>query len=183
MMLILGKGAIILETLNSLNRHMRNTGETASDFGTYLKLSYKEIDDLYVSGILHDVGKVYVPEVILDKPTRLSKKDFEEIKKHPIYSKRIISKNNYNYKIIEGVLQHHERIDGKGYPLGIKGDRISVIGKILAICDSYDAMIGKRVYQSQKSKQEALEEIRKNLRTQFDEELGLCFLKFASISL
>lgn len=164
-----------------LLKHSVRTAIIASSFSRhYLKMPEDEINNLFASALLHDIGKLFIPNNILYKESKLIEKEFEEIKKHPVYSYNLLSASNkFNEKVLRAVKEHHERIDGRGYPLGLMGDEISFLSKILSICDAYEAMTTDRCYQKAKSNEEAIAEIKKGLGTQFDKELGLCFIDFA----
>ena len=119
----------------------------ASYIGSLAQMSEKEIDDLRICGLLHDIGKLVVPSGILLKPNKLTAEEFNEIKKHPIYGFAYLA-NYYelnDYAPI--VLHHHERWDGSGYPEGLQGDKIPVMARIIAIADAFDAMVNQRVYK------------------------------------
>lgn len=164
-----------------LLKHSARTAIIASSFSRhYLKMPEDEINNLFASALLHDIGKLFIPNNILYKESKLTEKEFEEIKKHPVYSYNLLSvSNKFDEKVLRAVKEHHERIDGRGYPLGLMGDEISFLSKILSICDAYEAMTTDRCYQKAKSNEEAIAEIKKGLGTQFDKELGLCFIDFA----
>jgi HD-GYP domain-containing protein (c-di-GMP phosphodiesterase class II) len=161
-----------------MERHMKETGKLAKNFGLYLNLKEEEIDLLFLAGKMHDIGKKMVDQNILNKAGSLTDEEYEKIKKHPLYTKKILEEKGYSEKVIKAAYQHHERIDGKGYPEGLNGNKISLFGKILALCDSYDAMTENRVYSKAKSREEAIEEIRRNLNTQFDNQIGTSFINF-----
>ena len=165
-----------------LLKHVKNTTKIAYLFGEYLELSNEELNILYLSAMYHDIGKIFVENKILYKKEKLTKDEFEIIKKHPIYSYNILlTANCFNEDILNAIVEHHERIDGKGYPFGLKGEKISYIAKILSICDSYEAMTGDRCYKKSLTKKKAIKEIKEGLNTQFDEELGCLFVDFLSI--
>ncbi len=143
-----------------------------------LALGYhsKQIYNLNKAARFHDIGKVYIEDCILNKPAALSKEEFDEIKKHVELGQELILKS-FDPEIYAIILQHHERIDGSGYPLGLRGDAISEEAKVLAICDSYDAMTTDRVYKNGKSKTEAISELRSLAGTSYDEKLVELFIE------
>lgn len=164
-----------LELIN----HTRRTMELVDKFGRSLNLSREELKDLYLGAKYHDIGKNHINQNILYKKEKLTKKEFDELKKHPDLSYRFLCEtNNFNKNVLDIVRQHHERIDGKGYPLGLKGNEIFYLTKILSICDSYEAMTANRCYKKALTEKEAIKEIKKCLGTQFDKKIGLKFINF-----
>ena len=139
-------------------------------------LSDEQIHKIYLSGLLHDVGKIGVNETVLRKKGKLTEDELARIKSHPQIGASILSEIKQMKDIVPGVLCHHERIDGKGYPKGLKGDRIPLIGKIISLADAFDAMTSRRVYREALSIKGALIEIEKGIGTQFDEEVATVFL-------
>lgn len=133
-----------------------------------LGFSEAETKRVMSAGRLHDIGKIAVPKTILEKPGKLTLEEYEIIKRHTEVSYQILKSVDEYAIIAEDVLYHHERIDGKGYPEGIKGQDIPLNSKIIAVVDSYDAMVGNRTYQKRKTKFEAIEELRRCSGTQFD---------------
>ncbi|MGM0379109.1 MAG: diguanylate cyclase [Bacillota bacterium] len=119
-------------------------------------------------GLLHDIGKVAIDYSILEKPRKLNKKEFEEVKKHPEVGYRILKSAGLSKKIIDAVLYHHERYDGSGYPKGLKGNEIPLLARILTVCDAYDAMTTERPYQNAFSVKKATKELIENKKNQFD---------------
>lgn len=118
----------------------------------WIKLTDCEVREIISAGILHDLGKVKIENKILNKPGKLTDREYAKIKKHPIYGYKIIKNDSrINNKVKLAVLQHHERINGTGYPYGIKADKMDLYSKIIAIADVYDAMTSDRVYKKKKS--------------------------------
>lgn len=121
-------------------------------------LPKKQIREIGISGLLHDVGKTKIPNEILNKPGRLDDNEFAIMKQHPVYGYDIIKNNKqFNAAITLGVLQHHEKINGNGYPLGVKADKICPYAKILSVADIYDALVTERPYKSAFSQRDAIE--------------------------
>ncbi len=134
------------------------------------------INKIYLAGLLHDIGKIGIDEAVLRKEGKLTGSEFDCIKTHPSIGASILGAIKQMRDIVPGVLCHHERIDGKGYPQGLSGEQIPLTGKIVGLADSFDAMISKRTYREARTIAEALEEIRKGLGTQFDEKVATVFL-------
>ncbi len=113
-----------------------------------MKLSPHQCEEIYMTGLLHDIGKIGVPDEVLRKPGRLTDEEFEQIKKHPEIGFNILKDLTPLAYALPGVLHHHEAIDGSGYPHGLKGDAIPLSARILAVADSYDAMTSDRPYRN-----------------------------------
>jgi HD-GYP domain-containing protein (c-di-GMP phosphodiesterase class II) len=139
-------------------------------------LDEEQIHQIYLAGLLHDIGKIGINEAVLHKTGRLTEEEFAYIKSHPSIGAGILREIKQMRDIVPGVLCHHERVDGRGYPNGLTGDQIPLTGKIVGLADSFDAMTSKRTYRDAMSVQQALAEIEKNLGTQFDIKLGRVFL-------
>ncbi|MHC4571238.1 MAG: HD domain-containing phosphohydrolase [Planctomycetota bacterium] len=148
----------------------------AERYGEQEPLKEEEIHKIYLAGLLHDVGKMGVDESVLRKEGRLSEDELNHIRMHPLIGASILGEIKQMRDIVPGVLSHHERADGKGYPNGLTGKEIPLVGKIVGLADSFDAMISKRTYRSAMTIEEALAEIDKNLGTQFDEKVGRVFI-------
>jgi diguanylate cyclase (GGDEF)-like protein/PAS domain S-box-containing protein len=158
------------------DEHSRRLKELAQRMGEVLDLSMLEKDNLALLATLHDIGKVAVPSSILGKPGPLTPLEFDIIQKHPEVGYRIAKL--YLNHIAEGILTHHERWDGTGYPLGLKGEQIPLISRIIAIVDAFDAMTHDRVYRKALRLEDALTEIARNSGSQFDPQLVQIFLNF-----
>lgn len=153
--------------------HSIRTGIVAGVVGVEIGLNNEELRDVIIAGFLHDVGKIDVPIEILDKPNKLNDKEFDKIKKHPQSSLDIICNRVYiDDNIKRGIYEHHEKIDGSGYPKGIKDNEISLYGKIIAVADVYDAITTKRSYRSKQSPEFALEYLLNNSNL-FDRHISL----------
>lgn len=136
----------------------------------YLKRNQRE--NLKIACILHDIGKIGIPNEIINKPEKLNEEEFNLIKQHPLIGYKMIKDVKFLSDSAEILLQHHERIDGKGYPSGLTGEKIMIESKILCIADSIDAMTSARVYRGVPlNKGELIFELKKNRGTQFDEEI------------
>ena len=132
---------------DSTYAHSMNVGLLCNVFADWLELGEEEKKTLTVAGILHDIGKTRVPLEIIQKPARLSEEEYQIIKKHTEYGFAILTENKLDYHIRYTALQHHERMDGSGYPLGLAGDHIDEYARIVSIIDVYDAMTSPRVYR------------------------------------
>jgi len=148
----------------------------AERFSEQKSLEEEQLHKIYLAGLLHDVGKIGIDEVLLRKEGKLNDEEMERIRKHPSIGAGILREMKQMREIVPGVLYHHERVDGKGYPNGLKGDEIPLISKIIGLADSFDAITSKRTYRSARNIEQALKEIEKGLGTQFDEEIGRVFL-------
>jgi len=142
-----------------------------------IKLPDPQVERIYMAGLLHDVGKIGVPEAVLQKTGRLTPEEFEQMKKHPGVGARILADIKQVEDIIPGVLHHHERFDGKGYPAGLSGHNIPLMGRIICLADCFDAMTSNRTYRRALPLEVALSEIRRCSGTQFDPALAEAFLR------
>ena len=140
-------------------------------------LAPSEADRVYLCGLLHDIGKIGVPEAVLGKPGRLTDDEFELIKQHPATGAKIIGGIQEMEDLIPGVLHHHERMDGKGYPQGLPGEQIPFRARVLCVADCLDAMTSDRPYRKALSVETARTEILRNAGTQFDPDLAKVFLQ------
>ena len=127
--------------------HSQGVAELVSGLGSYYGFDVETIQTLKISGLLHDLGKLSVPNDILDKPGQLSPIEYQVVKGHSYYTKRILSKITGFEQIKEWAGNHHETLDGKGYPEGLGGDRLSLQDKIVAVCDIYQALTEERPYR------------------------------------
>ncbi|MBN2312301.1 MAG: HD-GYP domain-containing protein [Sedimentisphaerales bacterium] len=136
----------------------------------------EQIHKIYLAGLLHDIGKIGIDEAVLRKTGGLTDEEFERVRKHPLIGASILREIKQMRDIVPGVLCHHERLDGKGYPNGLSGEQVPLSGRIVCLADSFDAMTSKRTYRDAMSVEIALEQIEKGLGTQFDEKIGRLFL-------
>jgi putative nucleotidyltransferase with HDIG domain len=171
---------------NALDSRDKNTAHHSANVAAYsvliareMGLSRKECEDVHIGGLLHDVGKIGVPEAILKKTGRLDFEEFQQIKKHPIIGYKILEHISIFRKngVLDMVKHHHERYDGNGYPDGLKGKDIPKLARIMAVADAFDAMTARRVYREANDLEFAINEISKNKGTQFDPEIAEIFLK------
>ena len=127
--------------------HSVNVALIASILGQWLKFSEKDIRILTISGLLHDIGKIMIPNEILTKPGKLTVAEYNIMKQHVNFGYEKVKNQNIDIRIKEACLLHHEKCDGTGYPFGLKSDHIPAVAKIIAIADVYDAMTSPRVYR------------------------------------
>jgi len=171
----------IIKTLHEKNKreeqHSHRVSALCQSMGEALDLQEGEVQELKTVGLLHDIGKIAIDENILNKPTKLTSDEWEEIKRHPEIGYRILSTVNGMAEMAEYVLAHHERWDGFGYPKGLKGKELPLQPRIIAIADSYDAMTSERSYRGALSNEVAIAELLKNAGTQFDPELVKIFIE------
>jgi putative two-component system response regulator len=143
------------------------------ELGKAMGLSERELDLLLHASTMHDIGKVGIPDSILLKPGKLNQQEWEIMQTHTTKGAQILSGSSFEFiKMAEDIaLTHHEKWDGTGYPQGLKGDEIPLVGRITAICDVFDALVSERPYKKAWSIEKALAEIRSNSGTHFDEVL------------
>lgn len=127
--------------------HCMNVALISNILATWLNLSPKEIETATLCGLLHDIGKLAIPDQLIKKPGKLTDEEYKTVKKHTIEGYNILKNQNISDHIKNAALMHHEKCDGSGYPLGLKGDKIDAFAKIVAIADVYDAMTAARVYR------------------------------------
>ncbi|GAA0786369.1 HD-GYP domain-containing protein [Hathewaya limosa] len=152
-----------------LVRHSANVAVLASILGRWLNFSDREITLLSHAGLLHDIGKTKIDPKILNKPAKLTKEEFEIVKKHPVLGYDLLKDLPYISPLVSNaVLMHHERIDGSGYPLGIKNDKITNLAKIISIVDIFDAMTSNKSYSNKVSPFKALEVLQKEYINKLD---------------
>lgn len=156
--------------------HSERVAYMATRLGEAIGLDTETTQRLHIAGLVHDVGKIGVPEAVLCKPGRLTDEEFSLIKLHPEIGHRILKDIPQLADVLPGVLSHHERWDGKGYPHGIKGEAIPMFGRLIAIADSFDAMSSTRTYRSALDRDKVLTEIEKCGGTQFDPQLSRFFV-------
>jgi HD-GYP domain-containing protein (c-di-GMP phosphodiesterase class II) len=142
-----------------------------------MSLDKEIVNRIRITGLMHDIGKIAIDEKILNSSETLSQEEWREIKKHPEIGYRILSSSSEFNEISRDVLQHHERWDGKGYPNGLKGEDISIQARIIAIADTYDAMMSDRAYRKAFSKKKVIAEIQRCAGTQFDPEIVESFIE------
>ena len=157
--------------------HAKSVGELSAAIGRALKFSGARIEKLRTLGEIHDIGKIVIKKDILSKGGKLTEDEWEEIKRHPEAGYIILSSSSKHIPFADDVLYHHERYDGKGYPKGLKGDKIPLNSRILALATAYDIMIWDRHNRRQMSRDEVMKEILKESGKQFDPKLVKAFVK------
>ena len=159
------------------NGHSSRVAEYAKEIARRYGYNMKEQSDIYIMGLLHDVGKIGVPDSIINKPDKLTEEEYNEIKKHPVIGSQILKNINEMPKLSVGARWHHERYDGTGYPDGLTGEEIPEEARIIAVADSYDAMSSNRSYRNIISQDKIREEIASGSGTQFDPRFAEIMLK------
>ena len=157
--------------------HSNHVAEYAAALARELQLDAEHVEIIRQAGLLHDIGKIGTPEAILSKKERLTDEEYAVVKQHVEASISMIRYLPSLDYVVPSVLGHHERWDGRGYPRGIAGESIPIGARCLCLADSFDAMISRRSYKEAMSVDCALEEIRRNLGTQFDPQLGRVFIE------
>ncbi|MFA5802156.1 MAG: HD domain-containing phosphohydrolase [Thermoleophilia bacterium] len=165
----------LAETIDAKDTYTRGHSEQVSLYAEAiargLGLEGDELQTIRYAGYLHDVGKIGIPDAILSKPGKLTVEEFGVIKKHPILSERILKPVNFPYPVQSIVRHHHERYDGKGYPDHLTGEEIPLGARILFVADAFEAMTSDRPYRKALTNQMALDELQRNMGTQFDERI------------
>jgi len=152
----------------------------AASMARRLGMEDEDADALALATKLHDIGKVGVPGSILRKTDKLSAAELTQVQQHPAIGQRLLQEARQLQELIQAILYHHERWDGKGYPEQLKGEEIPVMARVIGIMDAYRAMMGDRPYRKALSSERALEELRKGAGTQFDPRLVDMFISAAS---
>ena len=157
--------------------HTQRVTLYSSAIAKYLQLNPMERKWLKIASVLHDIGKIGIEDQILRKPNRLSSEEFNIIKRHSDMGAEIIEHIRQLREIVPGVKYHHEMMNGKGYPDGLKGESIPLLAKIVAVADTYDAMTTNRPYRKALEKEAAIEELKKCSGTQFDSQVVEAFIE------
>ncbi|KJR46104.1 diguanylate cyclase/phosphodiesterase (GGDEF & EAL domains) with PAS/PAC sensor(s) [Desulfosporosinus sp. I2] len=178
------RSAVITSILNTLHlkspreeAHSKRVSLICEDIGKAYHLNDDEIKELKIAGELHDIGKIAIDEVILNKPGKLSEAEWAQIQHHPETGYRLLGTSSEYYNISEYVLAHHERWDGMGYPKGLKGEAIHWKARIITLADAYDAMTCERPYRKALSEEQAVAELKKNAGIQFDPDIAKVFVE------
>ncbi|NMH60651.1 HD-GYP domain-containing protein [Alteromonas ponticola] len=171
----------IREKDDYLLEHSLNVAILLAHFGRFLEMSDAEVEDLAYSGFLHDIGKIRIPDSILHKPGRLDDMEMNVMKDHVYYGVRVLEDMGIAPHLVRTVSEHHERLDGYGYPAGSRGDEISRAGRMLAVVDMYDALTADRCYKDGMPSQKALQILLAETPDKLDAELVQLFIKCMGI--
>jgi HD-GYP domain-containing protein (c-di-GMP phosphodiesterase class II) len=144
--------------------------------GGRLGLDRDALRALWMGAILHDVGKIGIPDHILKKPGPLTADEAEVMRQHPLISASIVERSTFLKPALPGILHHHERWDGLGYPHGLRGESIPLDGRIISVADSFDAITTHRPYREKRSSEAAVGELKRCAGTQFDREIVEAFI-------
>ena len=172
------------EHIQRTSEYVRMLSDAMKADSRYISVSGEFLNNVQLAAPMHDMGKIRIPDAILNKPGRLTDEEYAVMKRHSAYGAEIIEKTlrvieeeDY-YNVAKNIARHHhERWDGKGYPDGLKGGEIPLEARIMALADVYDALVSKRVYKEAFSKEKACEILREGAGTQFDPDLTRLFLK------
>ena len=171
---------VLAETLDirdtGTSTHSQTVGRYAQQIARELGLPEETVERVHLAGLLHDIGKIGISDSILQKPGKLDDHEWTEIRKHPELGARILDGANLE-DISAWVLAHHERPDGRGYPLGLSTDEIPLEARIIAVADSYEAMRADRVYKPGMGLEAAVAELRRCAGSQFDPRVVEAFLR------
>ncbi len=163
--------------------HSLHVGILANKFGKWLHLDENRLCNLTTAALLHDIGKSKIKKELMTKAESLTVEEYEEVKKHSQYGYQLLKKSNrFSKSIMAGVLTHHERYDGSGYPLGLKADKIPLFGRVIGICDTFDAVTTDRPYQKSISPFAAIKMLEEDFNS-FDHKLKSLFIEKIPYSL
>ena len=155
---IIGPLSLQADMENYIYTHSVNVSFLARTLGKWMGCSERTIKHLTLAGLLHDIGKYKISDDILEKPGELTEKEFIEIHQHPRYSYDLLNEiEGIHNDVLLGILTHHEREDGTGYPIGVTSEKINLVGKIVAVVDIYDAMTSERIYRKSNTPFEVFE--------------------------
>jgi putative nucleotidyltransferase with HDIG domain len=157
--------------------HSQRVAHWGKEIALSIGLPQEKVEEVYFGGILHDIGKIGIEDEILNKEGKLTPEEYNKIKQHTVIGYEIMLQAGLFHELLPAIRSHHERIDGKGYPDGLRGEEIPLVARILAISDAFDAMVADRPYRKGLPVEEALQEIKRGAGTQFDEELADHFIR------
>jgi putative nucleotidyltransferase with HDIG domain len=164
-----------------LLEHSLNVAILLANFGTYINLDKEQIQELTLTGFLHDIGKVKIPDEILHKPGSLNDQEMTIMRDHVYYGTKVLIEMGIPASIVKTIGQHHERLDGYGYPDGLRGDEITQFGRMIAIVDTYDAITADRCYKAGVSSRKALQILLHDAPEKYDEVLVTQFVQCIGI--
>lgn len=165
-----------------MKEHAERVAAKCVQFSRELGLTKDEVNQIYLAGLFHDIGMVYIPQQISQKSEPLTEEEMDYVKKHPLISEKIISKHSIFKELLPIVRHHHEAVDGSGYPDGLKGDAIPIGAKILGLVNSFDSMTNRRVKSHSMTAEDTLLEIKTNAGTLFDKGLANDFIEYIGSS-
>lgn len=154
------------------NGHSTRVAEYSMQIAKRLGMDEKDLEEIYMMGLLHDVGKIGIPDAIINKPARLTDDEYDVIKTHPVQGAQILRNITEFPQLVTGARWHHERYDGKGYPDGLKGEEIPIQARIIGVADAYDAMTSRRSYRNVLPQEVVRDEIEQGRGTQFDPKIA-----------
>jgi HD-GYP domain-containing protein (c-di-GMP phosphodiesterase class II) len=157
--------------------HSERVGRIAVELGRELNLTEDEVSDLYLVGLMHDIGKIGIRDAVLCKREPLTAEEVEHLKQHVTIGHAIVADLHPIRHLLPGILYHHERHDGAGYPEGLKGEAIPLIARILAVADAYDAMTTTRPYRNAMTHERAGEILKEGAGTQWDRQIVEAFFR------
>jgi putative two-component system response regulator len=157
--------------------HAERVGDYAERLARCLGVAIEEVRRIRLAAVLHDIGKIGIPEAVLNKPICLTSAEWEVVKTHPVRGVEILAPLNYPQTVLDGVRRHHERYDGQGYPDGLAGDQIPLAGRLIAVADAYDAMTIPRAYRARLTPAAAVERLHGGAGTQFDPRMTAVFIE------
>ncbi len=176
---LLAYAAVVQARDHNTHGHMWRVSQYAARLAEKAGFSPGEVFIASLGGLVHDIGKIGVPDRILQKPGRLKSEEMALIKQHPHMGHVLIQNHPLAMIVREAILEHHERMDGGGYPQRRRGDQISIFARVVAIADAFDAMTSPRTYRSVKSISEACEVLQREKNRQFDPLLADLFMQMA----
>ncbi len=167
----------IREKDSYLLEHSLNVAILLANFANHVELNEDEVQELALSGFLHDIGKIKIPDTILHKPGKLTDQEMNIMRDHVYFGVKVLKELGLPESMVRTIGEHHERLDGYGYPEGARGDEISLFGRMIAIVDTYDAITAERCYKPGMPSQKALQIILQDSPDKYDLELVKKFIK------
>ena len=183
--LFIGNVATMLKAIEAKNKytegHSSRVSELSAKIAKKLDLSVQEVEDMRLAGLLHDIGKLGIPEDILNKPGKLTEDEYERVKAHPVVGEGILKPMIKSGTVLAAIRGHHERYDGRGFPDGLKGEEIPLGARILALAEAYDTMTSDNEYSKALPKERAIFELKRCTGTQFDPTVVKAFLELEGV--